>query len=142
MSQTALRCGLVLSMLVVTLCASSDAEARRRGYYYRYLDQNAVGDRNQAGGSLPSRGAGFVPTVDQLIRGCSQEAVELKNWPFDYLAQIVGPDEGQRNALQRMQDTAADASDMRPRSSLAEGSKVIAISTEPAPTRRSPMCAR
>jgi hypothetical protein len=119
MSQTALRCGLVLSMLVVTLCASSDAEARRRGYYYRYLDQNAVGDRNQAGGStasgagsLPSRGAGFVPTVDQLIRGCSQEAVELKNWPFDYLAQIVGPDEGQRNALQRMQDTAANASDI------------------------------
>ena len=119
MSQTALRCGLVLSMLVVTLCASSDAEARRRGYYYRYLDQNAVGDRNQAGGStasgagsLPSRGAGFVPTVDQLIRGCGQEAVELKNWPFDYLAQIVGPDEGQRNALQRMQDTAANASDI------------------------------
>jgi hypothetical protein len=92
-------------MLVVTLCASSNAEARRRGYYYRYFDQNAVGDRNQAGGltasgagSLPSRGAGFVPTVDQLIRGCGQEAVELKNWPFDYLAQIVGPDEGQRNA--------------------------------------------
>jgi hypothetical protein len=53
-----------------------------------------------------------VPTVDQLIRGCSQEAVELKNWPFDYLAQIVGPDEGQRNALQRMQDTAANASDI------------------------------
>jgi hypothetical protein len=120
MSQTALRCGLVLSMLAVTLCASSDAEARRRGYYYyRYFDQNAVGDRNQAGGStasgpgsLPSRGTGFVPTVDQLIRGCSQEAVELKNWPFDYLAQIVGADEGQRNALQRMQYTAANASDI------------------------------
>jgi hypothetical protein len=49
--------------------------------------------------------------MDQLIRGCSQEAAELKNWPFDFLTQIIGADESQRDALQQMQSSVADASD-------------------------------
>jgi hypothetical protein len=60
--------------------------------------------------SVP-RAPGFGPTMDQLIRGCSQEAAELKNWSFDFLTQIIGADESQRNALQQMQSSVADASD-------------------------------
>lgn len=113
MFQSAIRCALVLCTLAI-LCAPSSTEARRRGYYYQYyrnFEQNAATDVSQNGGSSvsiinSSRGTGFGATVDQLIRGCSQEAIELKNWPFDYLAQMVGADETQRDTLQKMQNVA------------------------------------
>jgi len=116
MLETAIRCGLVFCMLVTILCASSPTEARRWRYYhqdYRYSDQPVANDRTQDSRSnaLGARGTGFGPTMDQLIRGCSQEAAELKNWPFDFLTQIIGADESQRNALQQMQSSVADASD-------------------------------
>ena len=119
MFKTAACCGLVLSIVVMVLCASSDAEARRWRYHYygRSFDQDAAANRSQergsnasGAGSFRAQGTGFGPMMDQLIRGCSQEAVELKNWPFDYLAQIVGTDESQLNALQQMQTTVVDAS--------------------------------
>jgi hypothetical protein len=123
MVETALPSRLVLSMVVIVLCASSSAEARRWRRYYSqpYIDQSVVNDRNRNAdreSSIPSarpfrsQGPAFGATVEQLIRGCNQEAIELKNWPFDSLAQIVGPDENQRNALQQMQDTAVKTADI------------------------------
>src|SRR5215813_6189362 len=57
------------------------------------------------------RVVGFGPTVEQLIRGCGQEVVELKNWPYDSLTQMVGMDEKQRDALAQMQSAATASSD-------------------------------
>ncbi len=121
MFNAARRCRHVLPLLATILCASSIAEARHGrhyGYYRRGFDQNAEDDRSRdrewrAPGAGPVRGrvTGFGPTVEQLIRGCGQEAFELKNWPLESLAQIVGPDEGQRNALEQMRGTATEASD-------------------------------
>jgi hypothetical protein len=108
-------------MVVIVLCTSSSAEARRWRRYYsqQYIDQSVVNDRSSGRESnvssarpFRSQGTGFGRTVEQLIRGCNQEAIELKNWPFDSLAQIVGPDENQRNALQQMQNTAVKTADI------------------------------
>ena len=118
MLQTAIRCAVVFCTLAISYLPSS-TEARRRGYYqyYQRFQQNAVNDVNrEAGFSTPiinsSRGIGFSPTVDQLIRGCGQEAMELKNWPFGYLSQVIGEDENQRNKLQQMQNTATSEADV------------------------------
>ena len=118
MCENAIRCGLIFCTLLTILCASSPSEARRWRYYhqdYRYSDQPVANDRTQDSrlSALGARGTEFGPTMDQLIRGCSQQAAELKNWPFDFLAQLIGADETQRNAVQQMQSSVADASDTR-----------------------------
>jgi LTXXQ motif family protein len=121
MFKAARRCRHILPLLATILCASSIAEARHGryyGYYRRGFERNAEDDRSRerdwrAPAAAPLRGrvTGFGPTVEQLIRGCGQEALELKNWPLESLAQTVGPDDGQRNALEQMHGTAAQASD-------------------------------
>ena len=107
----------LLLFLAMILCAPANAEARHwryYGYYNRDSDQNAADDRSRNRGgreTLPysARGGGFGPTVEQLIRGCSQEALELQQWPFDSVARVVGPSEEQRGGLEQLRGIAADA---------------------------------
>jgi len=49
--------------------------------------------------------------VQQLIRVCGQQGVELKSWPFDSIARIVRPDETQRSALEQLRTTANQTAD-------------------------------
>src|SRR5262249_47333739 len=47
----------------------------------------------------------------ELARGCSQQAEELRAWPFDRIAEIVGPDAGQRGALEALRGSALATAD-------------------------------
>ena len=49
--------------------------------------------------------------VERLIRGCAQQGLELKGWPFDMIAQVVAPDDDQRAALEALRDTAGQAAE-------------------------------
>jgi hypothetical protein len=101
-----------LALCAAVLCASSNVEARRWRYYGQSeaaFDQNIQDNRRQEQSRIPS--AGFGGSVEQWLRGCNQEALELKAWPVESVAQIAGVDDGQRNALDQMQDAAVAAGD-------------------------------
>jgi len=108
-----------LFLSAIILCASASAEARHRKHYggHRYLQQNAVKDRTW-GGELPasdtssSQGNSFGPAIAELIRGCSQEAIQLKNWPIDSIALIVDPDAAQQNALDQARNASIETADI------------------------------
>jgi hypothetical protein len=57
----------------------------------------------------PGRGGPFAAVVEKLVRGCGAQGTEFEHWPFDAIAQIVGADEGQRNALAALRDSAKAA---------------------------------
>jgi LTXXQ motif family protein len=57
----------------------------------------------------PGRGGPFAAVVAKLVRGCGQQGAEFENWPFDAIGQIVGADEGQRNALAALRESAKTA---------------------------------
>src|SRR5262245_52879281 len=100
-------------LLAMVLCAPSNAEARHwryYGYYNRDSDQNVQDDRSRSrewrapeAGAYGGRGGGFGPTLEQLIRGCNQDAIDLQRWPLDSVARVVVPTEEQRDALEQVQ---------------------------------------
>jgi len=106
-------------LLVAMVLWASHADARRWrhwGSYDRNSEQSATDDSNrnrETGASATavpaSRVTGFGPTIEQLIRGCSQEAVELANWPIDLLVKVVAPDDSQRGGIEQMHNGAAEA---------------------------------
>ena len=49
--------------------------------------------------------------VERLIRGCAQQGLELKGWPFDMIAQVVAPDDAQRAALEGLRDSTRQAAE-------------------------------
>jgi hypothetical protein len=119
MSKSAVRCGRVLFLSAIILCASASAEARHRKHYggHRYLQQNAVKDRTWGGESpasdaSSSQGSSFGPALAELIRGCSQEAIQLKNWNIDSIALVVGPDAAQQNALDQVRNASIETADI------------------------------
>jgi LTXXQ motif family protein len=57
----------------------------------------------------PGRGGPFAAVVDKLVRGCGAQGAEFENWPFDAIAQIVGADEKERNALAALRESAKAA---------------------------------
>jgi LTXXQ motif family protein len=59
----------------------------------------------------PGRGGPFAAVVEKLVRGCGQQGAEFDHWPFDAIAQIVGADEGQRNALAALRESAKKAAE-------------------------------
>src|SRR5262249_24734785 len=93
--------------------------ARHRKQYggHRYLQQNAVKDRTW-GGELPAsdtssnQGSRFGPAIAELIRGCSQEAIQLKNGPIDSIALIVGPDAAQQTAIANVRNASSETADI------------------------------
>jgi hypothetical protein len=59
----------------------------------------------------PGRGGPFAAVVEKLVRGCGQQGAEFENWPFDAIAQTVGGDEAQRNALAALRESAKKAAE-------------------------------
>jgi LTXXQ motif family protein len=57
------------------------------------------------------RGGPFAAVVEKLVRGCGAQGAEFDHWPFDAIAQIVGADEGQRNALAALRESAKKAAE-------------------------------
>jgi hypothetical protein len=57
----------------------------------------------------PGRGGPFAAVVEKLARGCGAQGAEFENWPFDAIAQIVGADEKERNALAALRESAKAA---------------------------------
>jgi hypothetical protein len=51
-------------------------------------------------------GGAFGAVIDRLIRGCLDQAAELRSWPFDEIARIVAPDDAQRGALEALRASA------------------------------------
>src|SRR5262249_26570116 len=56
-----------------------------------------------------TRGGPFGAVVEKLVRGCGAQGAEFENWPFDAIAQIVGADEKERNALAALRESAKTA---------------------------------
>jgi hypothetical protein len=56
-----------------------------------------------------TRGGPFAAMVEKLVRGCAQQGAEFENWPFDAIAQTVGADEKERNALEGLRESAKTA---------------------------------
>jgi hypothetical protein len=111
-----------LLVTVATVCFASNAEAWR----WRYFNHNGHGDsysirsnnEDRRRGreaewpeSAPRRSGAFGAIVDRLIRGCGQQGVEMQNWPFDFIAQIVSLDDKQRSALDELRGTVKQAAD-------------------------------
>jgi hypothetical protein len=102
--------GLVLALFIC--CTTSNVEARRWRYYGQFegsVDQASQDERRVDQSRVQN--AGFGASVEQWVRGCNQEALELKRWPVEAVARIAGVDDAQRNVLERMQDAAANAGD-------------------------------
>jgi hypothetical protein len=59
----------------------------------------------------PGRGGPFAAVVEKLVRGCGVQGTEFENWPFDAIAQIVGADEKERNALAALRESAKKAAE-------------------------------
>jgi hypothetical protein len=80
--------------------------------------QDSVQDRRESrarerGDAVMRRGRGgpFAAVVEKLVRGCGAQGAEFENWPFDAIAQIVGADEKERNALAALRESAKAASE-------------------------------
>src|SRR5207302_6400244 len=54
-------------------------------------------------------GGAFGAVIDQLVRGCRQQAAEFQSWPFDTIARIVSPDDAQHRALEALRASTAAA---------------------------------
>src|SRR5215471_15783028 len=73
------------------------------------LTRRRKGDRGDA--ALRRVRGPFAAVVDKLVRNCSQHGTDFDNWPFDALERIAGADEGQRNALAALRDSAKAAAE-------------------------------
>jgi hypothetical protein len=111
-----------LLVIAATVCLASNADAWR----WRYYNHNGYGDRYSIRSntedrrrgrdaewpeSAPRRSGAFGAIVDRLIRGCGQQGAEMQNWPFDFIMQIVSPDDKQRSALDELRGTVKLATD-------------------------------
>src|SRR5207302_275942 len=71
----------------------------------------------------PGRGGPFAAVVEKLVRGCGAQGAEFENWPFDAIAQIVGADEKERNALAALRESAKAAAQDDRREAREHGSR-------------------
>jgi hypothetical protein len=115
------RAGFLLAVAVAAVSPSSAAEARHWRYYWHYhhgFHQAADEGRGQET-TLPRVGNhrsridvdGFGRGIEQMIRACAEQAVELKRIPFDLVSQTVQANDEQRSALERVRGTANDAAE-------------------------------
>jgi hypothetical protein len=112
---------VVLAALVLT-ATSADARRWRHWWNYGGADYAARGDSDDRARRRDSEfpdqalrgarsGGAFGAAIDRLIRGCGQQAAELKSWPFAAIADIVRPDDTQRSALEELRTTSVDAAE-------------------------------
>jgi LTXXQ motif family protein len=105
--------------LLFTLTLVSGTEARPRWQSSHFARPSAVHFARPSAGSgggehaTPSikRTGPLGVLIDQLIRDCNREVVELRNFPAESIAQTIGPDETQDAALKNIVKIAADAAD-------------------------------
>jgi LTXXQ motif family protein len=121
---------LVVLAAVALTATSADARRWRHWWNYGGTDYAARGDpddrarrdsddrargRNTEFPDAALRNArpsgAFSVAIDRLIRGCGQQAAELKSWPFAAIADIVRPDDTQRSALEALRTVSADAAE-------------------------------
>jgi hypothetical protein len=108
-----------LLVLALALGLAADADARHRrhhggtdgsGWSGRDAAARAgAAERPDAQAQVSRGGGAFAAIIARLIRGCAQQADELAGWPFDAIAQSVGPDESQRGALDALRAAAQAA---------------------------------
>ena len=109
-----------LLALVLSLCLASDAEARKwrwwfswgHGHVARSGDDGGRRARAAAWGEAgrgSRNGQAFGAVVDRLVRGCLQQADDLRNWPFGEIARIAAPDDAQRLTLEALRASVAAA---------------------------------
>ena len=82
----------------------SEAQFQREAWRRRDSEFADNGRRGRGGGALGA-------VVERLIRGCAQQGLELKGWPFDMIAQVVAPDDAQRAALEALRDSTGHAAE-------------------------------
>jgi hypothetical protein len=115
------RTGILPALLVLALsmCLASSAEARKwrwwgfYGFYgHGYLVRSGdYGRRARAAAAVETAGArtgggAFGAVIDRLVRGCLDQAAELRSWPFDEIARIAAADDAQRSALEALRASA------------------------------------
>jgi hypothetical protein len=109
-------------LIVAAVCFASNADARRWRYYgggnndrnssQTESDDRRSGPDTERPDSGSRRGGGaFTAIVDRLIRGCSQQGADIQSWPFDSIAQVVNPDDSQREALDQLRIVAKSTAD-------------------------------
>jgi hypothetical protein len=127
---TFLPAALVVLAAVALTATSADARRWRHWWNYGGNDYAARGDSDDRGrrdsddrtrrrdSEFPDSalrgartGGAFGVAIDRLIRGCGQQAAELKSWPFAAIADIVRPDDTQGSALEQLRTVATDAAE-------------------------------
>jgi hypothetical protein len=119
-----LRTGILpaLLVLVMSICLSTNADARRWKwwhYYSSYERSARSGDDDRrrarasevAGPSARAGGAALGAIAERLISGCRPQSAELANLPFDTIARIAAPDDAQHAALDALRGTAREAAE-------------------------------
>jgi len=94
---------------VAAVGTSSAAEARHWRYYsHHHHDFYQAADEGRGHETTPRPAGnhrsrieadGFGRGIEQMIRACAEQAVELKRMPFDLVSQTVGANDEQRSAL-------------------------------------------
>jgi hypothetical protein len=115
-----LRTGILLALLllVMSICLSTSADARRCKWWHYYSSyersaRSGDDDRRRGASEVPGPaaragrgGAGLGAIAERLISGCRQQSAELANLPFDIIARIAAPDDAQDAALDALRGTA------------------------------------
>jgi len=111
---------------MIPACMSSAAEARYwRHYGYHWYGRSGDSSRSngderhfegQPPGTEPkveSRNptGDFAAAIEQMIRACDRQALELKNMPLDAVAEMSKLTEPQRDALEQIRSAALNASE-------------------------------
>jgi len=112
-----------LLVLVMSICLSTSADARRWKWWHYYSSyersaRSGYDDRRRARASeVPpaaraGRGVAALGAIaERFISGCRQQSAELANLPFDAIARIAAPDDAQHAALDALRGTAREAAE-------------------------------
>jgi hypothetical protein len=113
-----------LLVLVMSICLSTSADARRWKWWHYYSSyersaRSGDDDRRRARASEVSGpaaragrgGAALDAIAERFISGCRQQSAELANLPFDTIARIAAPDDAQHAALDALRGTAREAAE-------------------------------
>jgi hypothetical protein len=98
------RAAHVIFAMLLVLSSVTAGQAR----HHHHRNQDAVRGREPSFAGMHTLG----PIMEQLVRDCSQEIVELKTFPADSFGRTVKPDDKQAAALEDVRRVAAKAADM------------------------------
>ena len=117
---------LLCTAAMMLACMSSVAEARYwRHYGYHWYGRAGDSPRSnsderhvegQPPGAEPrvesrNPAGDFAAAIEQMIRACDRQALELKNMPLNAVAEMSKPTERQRDALEQIRSAALSSSE-------------------------------